>query len=124
MVRTGDLAARLMSTTASATEMVQLVLFLARVPRVHPLQRATHRSRFDTRAENEAEASVGRFCDILPYDGNPHETACRLEHAIDDDMEVALSRLITPETKTPADEIFPNLRPTLPRLSKSSSSVR
>ena len=37
--------------------------------------------------------------DILPYDGNPHETACRLEHAIDDDMEVALSRLITPDKR-------------------------
>ena len=45
--------------------------------------------------------------DLLPYDGNPHETACRLEHAIDDDMEVALSRLITEDTLDPSGRTIP-----------------
>ena len=45
--------------------------------------------------------------DLLPYTGNPHETACRLEHAIDDDMEVALSLLITPDTKDPSGREIP-----------------
>ena len=27
----------------------------------------------------------------LPFNGNQHATACRLEHAIDDDLEVALT---------------------------------
>ena len=62
--------------------------------------------------------------DILPYDGNPHETACRLEHAIDDDMEVALSRLITPETKDPSGRDIPQPTPDIAvRLSKRSSAV-
>jgi len=30
----------------------------------------------------------------IPFDGNTHETACRLEHAIDDDLEVALTILL------------------------------
>jgi DtxR family Mn-dependent transcriptional regulator len=30
----------------------------------------------------------------IPFDGNMHETACRLEHAIDDDLEVALTVLL------------------------------
>ena len=45
--------------------------------------------------------------DLLPYEGNPHETACRLEHAIDDDMEVALSRLITEQTLDPSGRVIP-----------------
>jgi len=62
--------------------------------------------------------------DLLPYEGDPHATACRLEHAIDDDMEVALSRLITPETKDPSGREIPQPTPDIAeRLSKRSSSV-
>ena len=46
--------------------------------------------------------------ELLPYEGNPHETACRLEHAIDDDMEVALSRLITKDTLDPSGRTIPD----------------
>ena len=35
----------------------------------------------------------------LPFEGDAHATACRLEHAIDDDLEVALSKWLGyPET--------------------------
>ena len=45
--------------------------------------------------------------DCFPTTSNPHETACRLEHAIDDDMEVALSRLITEDTLDPSGRTIP-----------------
>ena len=61
---------------------------------------------------------------ILPYEGNDHETACRLEHAIDDDMEVALSRLITVDTKDPSGREIPEPTPDIAaRLSTRSSLI-
>jgi len=43
----------------------------------------------------------------LPYEGNAHETACRREHAIDDDMEVALSRLVGADALDPSGRPIP-----------------
>jgi len=45
--------------------------------------------------------------ELLPYEGDAHETACRLEHAIDDDMEVALSRLVGPSATDPSGRPIP-----------------
>ena len=108
VVRTGDLAAKLGVSPASATEMVQRLAargFLEYIPykgaRLTP-QGLTHGQKMKRR-HRLAEVLL----DLLPYDGNPHETACRLEHAIDDDMEVALSRLITKDTLDPSGRTIP-----------------
>lgn len=108
VVRTGDLAAKLGVSPASATEMVQRLAtrgFLEYIPykgaRLTP-QGLTHGQKMKRR-HRLAEVLL----DLLPYDGNPHETACRLEHAIDDDMEVALSRLITEHTLDPSGRTIP-----------------
>ena len=108
VVRTGDLAAKLGVSPASATEMVQRLAtrgFLEYIPykgaRLTP-QGLTHGQKMKRR-HRLAEILL----DMLPYDGNPHETACRLEHASDDDMEVALSRLITEDTLDPSGRTIP-----------------
>lgn len=108
VVRTGNLAAKLGVSPASATEMVQRLAtrgYLEYIPykgaRLTP-QGLTHGQKMKRR-HRLAEVLL----DLLPYDGNPHETACRLEHAIDDDMEVALSRLITEHTLDPSGRTIP-----------------
>ena len=108
VVRTGDLATKLGVSPASATEMVQRLAtrgYLEYIPykgaRLTP-QGLVHGQKMKRR-HRLAEVLLN----LLPYDGNPHETACRLEHAIDDDMEVALSRLITSETLDPSGREIP-----------------
>ena len=39
----------------------------------------------------------------IPFEGNTHETACRLEHASDDDLEVALTLLLGNPQTAPID---------------------
>ena len=125
MVRTGDLAAKLDVSPASATEMVQRLAargYLEYIP--YKGARLTEAGLIHGQKMKRRHRLAEILLDILPYDGNPHETACRLEHAIDDDMEVALSRLITPETKDPSGRDIPQPTPDIAeRLSKSSSSV-
>ena len=125
MVRTGDLAAKLDVSPASATEMVQRLAsrgYLEYVP--YKGARLTEQGLIHGQKMKRRHRLAEVLLSILPYDGNPHETACRLEHAIDDDMEVALSRLITPKTKDPSGREIP--QPTsdiAARLSKGVSSI-
>ena len=125
MVRTGDLAAKLDVSPASATEMVQRLAargYLEYVP--YKGARLTDTGLVHGQKMKRRHRLAEVLLSILPYDGNPHETACRLEHAIDDDMEVALSRLITPETKDPSGREIPRPTPDIAaRLSSGSSSV-
>ena len=93
MVRTGDLAAKLDVSPASATEMVQRLAsrgYLEYVP--YKGARLTEEGLIHGQKMKRRHRLAEVLLSILPYEGNPHETACRLEHAIDDDMEVALSR--------------------------------
>ena len=125
MVRTGDLAAKLDVSPASATEMVQRLAsrgYLEYVP--YKGARLTEEGLIHGQKMKRRHRLAEVLLSILPYEGNPHETACRLEHAIDDDMEVALSRLITPETKDPSGREIPQPTPDIAaRLSQSASSV-
>ncbi len=121
VVRTGDLASKLGVSPASATEMVQRLAtrgYLEYIPykgaRLTP-QGLVHGQKMKRR-HRLAEVLL----EILPYEGNPHETACRLEHAIDDDMEVALSRLITSETLDPSGREIP--QPTADIAARLTSS--
>ena len=45
----------------------------------------------------------------LPFDGNQHETACRLEHAIDDDLEVALTIYLNNPKIDPSGTTIPTM---------------
>ena len=100
MVKTGDLAKRLGVSPASATEMVQRLSkrgFVIYTPYKGVLLTAEglEHGRRLKRRHRLAEVMLER----LPFDGDAHATACRLEHAIDDDLEVALSRWLGhPET--------------------------
>ena len=108
IVRTGDLAAKLDVSPASATEMVQRLAtrgFLEYIP--YKGAKLTEQGLAHGQKMKRRHRLAEVLLDMLPYKGNPHETACRLEHAIDDDMEVALSLLITPETKDPSGREIP-----------------
>ena len=90
--RTGDLAEALRVTPASTTEMVQRLAnkgFIDYLPykgSVLTEQGLIHGKKMKRR-HRLAEVLL----EHLPFNGNQHATACRLEHAIDDDLEVALT---------------------------------
>ncbi len=94
-VRTGDLAERLGVSPASATEMIQRLsgkgyIDYQRYKGAKLTQKGLEHGRMMKRRHRLAEVLLAR----IPFDGNMHETACRLEHAIDDDLEVALTVLL------------------------------
>ena len=91
-VRTGSLAESLKISPASATEMVQRLAskgFLDYNPYKGSslTAKGLEHGKMMKRRHRLAEVLL----EHLPFDGNQHETACRLEHAIDDDLDVALS---------------------------------
>tara|TARA_B100000035_G_C20826221_1_gene476571 strand:+ start:98 stop:754 length:657 start_codon:yes stop_codon:yes gene_type:complete len=94
-VRTGDLAGRLQVSPASATEMIQRLsakgyIDYERYKGAKLTQKGLEHGQMMKRRHRLAEVLLDR----IPFDGNMHETACRLEHAIDDDLEVALTVLL------------------------------
>ena len=94
-VRTGDLAERLGVSPASATEMIQRLsgkgyIDYQRYKGAKLTQKGLEHGRMMKRRHRLAEVLLDR----IPFDGNMHGTACRLEHAIDDDLEVALTVLL------------------------------
>ncbi|MEC7460684.1 MAG: metal-dependent transcriptional regulator [Candidatus Thermoplasmatota archaeon] len=108
MVKTGDLAKRLRVSPASATEMVQRLSkrgFVSYTPYkgVMLTDEGLEHGRRMKRRHRLAEVMLER----LPFDGNAHATACRLEHAIDDDLEVALSRWLGHPTTDPSGRPIP-----------------
>ena len=108
VVRTGDLASKLGVSPASATEMVQRLAsrgYLEYIP--YKGARLTEDGLAHGQKMKRRHRLAEVLLELLPYEGNPHETACRLEHAIDDDMEVALSRLITKDTLDPSGRTIP-----------------
>ncbi len=91
-VRTGDLAEALRVTPASTTEMVQRLAqkgYLEYVP--YKGSSLTEKGLKHGRRMKRRHYLAGVLLDHLPFQGNNHSTACRLEHAIDDDLEVALA---------------------------------
>ena len=108
IVRTGDLATRLGVTPASATEMVQRLAsrgFLDYIP--YKGARLTQLGLEHGQKMKRRHRLAEVLLEQLPYEGNAHETACRLEHAIDDDMEVALSRLVGSDAIDPSGRPIP-----------------
>lgn len=107
-VRTGDLASRLRVSPASATEMVQRLAkrgYLDYVPYKGAM--LTPDGLVHGRKMKRRHRLAEVLLEILPFEGNAHETACRLEHAIDDDLEVALSALVGSEGVDPSGRPIP-----------------
>jgi DtxR family Mn-dependent transcriptional regulator len=107
-VRNGDLAKYLDVSPASATEMVQRLAKNGYVDYV-PYKGASLTSKgldhgmMMKRRHRLAEVLLT----LLPFEGDVHETACRLEHAFDDDLEVCISLLLGNPTVDPSGRDIP-----------------
>ena len=91
-VRTGDLAEALRVTPASTTEMVQRLAtkgFIDYLP--YKGSALTEQGLIHGKKMKRRHRLAEVLLEHLPFNGNQHATACRLEHAIDDDLEVALT---------------------------------
>jgi DtxR family Mn-dependent transcriptional regulator len=108
-VRTGDLAERLGVSPASATEMIQRLsskgyIDYERYKGAKLTKKGLEHGQMMKRRHRLAEV----FLERIPFDGNTHETACRLEHAIDDDLEVALTILLGNPQLDPSGREIPS----------------
>ena len=107
-VRNGDLAKYLDVSPASATEMVQRLArddFVDYVPYkgASLTAKGLEHGMMMKRRHRLAEVLLT----LLPFDGNVHETACRLEHAFDDDLELCVSLLLGNPTLDPSGRNIP-----------------
>ena len=121
-VRTGSLAESLKISPASATEMVQRLAskgFLDYIPYKGSslTAKGLEHGKMMKRRHRLAEVLL----EHLPFDGNQHETACRLEHAIDDDLDVALSVYLGNPEHDPSGRDIPDIRNELSERLKSKS---
>ena len=124
-VRTGSLANSLKISPASATEMVQRLAskgFLDYIPYKGSslTPKGLEHGKMMKRRHRLAEVLL----EHLPFHGNHHETACRLEHAIDDDLDVALSVYLGNPVLDPSGRDIPKIKSTLSeRLSLDSAKL-
>ena len=107
-VRNGDLAKYLDVSPASATEMVQRLAkngFVDYVPYkgASLTPKGLEHGMMMKRRHRLAEVLLT----LLPFEGDVHETACRLEHAFDDDLEVCISLLLGNPTVDPSGRDIP-----------------
>lgn len=111
LVRTGEIASALKVSPASATEMIQRLASKGFVDYI-PYKGAslTELGLLMGRQMKRRHRLAEVLLDKLPFYGNVHETACRLEHAIDDDLEVALSLLLDQPNVDPSGKEIPPAR--------------
>jgi len=113
-VRTGLLAKSLNISPASATEMVQRLAskgFLDYVPYKGSVLTAKGLEHGKMMKRRHRLAEV--LLEHLPFKGNHHETACRLEHAINDELDVALSLYLGNPTLDPSGRVIPEIKSNL-----------
>lgn len=124
-VRTGDLAQALRVTPASTTEMVQRLAqkgYLEYVP--YKGSSLTEQGLIHGKKMKRRHRLAEVLLEHLPFDGNQHSTACRLEHAIDDDLEVALTIYLDDPQKDPSGTKIPSMSSDIEeRVVKSSSGL-
>ncbi|MDP6869397.1 MAG: metal-dependent transcriptional regulator [Candidatus Poseidoniaceae archaeon] len=124
-VRNGDLANYLNISPASATEMVQRLArngFVDYVAYKGVLltEKGLEHGQMMKRRHRLAEVLLS----ALPFDGDIHETACRLEHAFDDDLEVCISLLLGNPILDPSGKNIPQPSERIAkRLDKSSNDM-
>jgi DtxR family Mn-dependent transcriptional regulator len=107
-VRNGELAKYLDLSPASVTEMIQRLSrdgFVDYVPYQGALltESGIKHGMMIKRRHRLAETLL----DLLPFDGDIHATACMMEHAINDDLEVCLTRLLGNPQTDPSGRIIP-----------------
>jgi len=107
-VRNGALAKYLSVSPASATEMIQRLAtngYVEYVPYKGALltEKGLERGQMIKRRHRLTEVLL----ELLPFDGDVHETACRLEHAFDDDLEVCISILLGNPQFDPSGKAIP-----------------
>jgi len=107
-VRNGALAKYLSVSPASATEMIQRLAtngYVEYVPYKGALltEKGLERGQMIKRRHRLTEVLL----ELLPFDGDVHETACRLEHAFDDDLEVCISILLGNPKFDPSGKAIP-----------------
>ncbi len=108
-VRNSELAEYLDVSPASATEMVQRLAkngFVEYVPYKGVLLtgKGLELGKMMKRRHRLAEVLLN----ILPFEGDIHETACRLEHAFNDDLEVCISLLLGNPDSDPSGSLIPS----------------
>lgn len=122
-VRNGELAKYLGVSPASATEMIQRLAkngFVDYVPYKGAIltEKGLEHGMMMKRRHRLAEVLLTQ----LPFEGDVHETACRLEHAFNDDLEVCISLLLgNPETDPSGKTIPPANSRIAHRLEPKSS---
>jgi len=107
-VRNGELASYLDVSPASATEMVQRLAkngFVDYEPYKGAMltDKGMEHGMMMKRRHRLAEVLLT----LLPFEGDVHETACRLEHAFNDDLEVCISLLLGNPTLDPSGRNIP-----------------
>ena len=107
-VRNGDLAGALGISPASATEMIQRLAGKGMVDYV-PYKGATltEKGMIHGQKMKRRHRLAEVFLESVSFQGNTHATACRLEHAIDDDLEVALTLLLGEPLLDPSGRDIP-----------------
>ena len=108
-VRNRELADYLEVSPASATEMVQRLAkngFVEYLPYKGVLltDKGLELGKMMKRWHRLAEVLLN----ILPFEGDIHETACRLEHAFNDDLEVCISLLLGNPDFDPSGSLIPS----------------
>ena len=107
-VRNGELASYLDVSPASATEMVQRLAkngFVDYVPYKGTCltEKGLEHGMMMKRRHRLAEVLLTK----LPFEGDVHETACRLEHAFNDDLELCITLLLGNPTLDPSGRNIP-----------------
>ncbi len=107
-VRTGELAEKLSVSPASVTEMLRrlaskdLVIYTP-----YKGAKLTDAGLEHGRRMKRRHRLAELLLDVLPFTGDAHETACRLEHAIDNDLELCLSLLFSTISEDPSGREIP-----------------
>lgn len=108
-VRNGELADLLSVSPASATEMVQRLArkgFVEYEP-YKGVRLTTTGLAFGQQMKRRHRLAESLLA-ILPFEGDIHETACRMEHAFNDDLEVCLTRILGDPQLDPSGKEIPS----------------
>ena len=123
-VRNGELAKYLGVSPASATEMIQRLAkngFVDYVPYKGAMltEKGLEHGMMMKRRHRLAEVLLTQ----LPFEGDVHETACRLEHAFNDDLEVCISLLLGNPKTDPSGKAIPPANPRIAHRLEPKPSV-
>jgi len=110
-IRNSRIAKEMGVSQASSSEMIQ------RLAGKGILYHIPYRGSTLTEKGLEAAARIKRreclmevfLVKMIDYQGDVHAAACRLEHALTDELEMAIDRLLGYPEKTPSGEIIPGV---------------